>query len=98
MSAYMILNYDVTDAEALASYREVATPMLFGPGLGEVVAAADMSVPLPEGGPVGTHTVILRFADVDHARSVYGSQSYQAVIGERLAATQPRFAMIIPGL
>jgi uncharacterized protein (DUF1330 family) len=97
VSAYLIINYDVTDAAALAVYRDAATPMLVGPGLGEVVAVTAATVGLPEGEAPGTHTVVLRFDDVDQAQAIYDSEAYQAVIGERLAATTPRFAALVPG-
>lgn len=98
MPAYLVLNYDVNDAEALAAYREIATPMLLGPGLGQVVAAAGDTVGLPEAAAPGTHTVILRYDDVKHAQDIYDSAAYQAVLGDRLAATEPRFAAIVPGI
>lgn len=98
MPAYMVLNYDVTDAEALAAYRDRATPVLFGPGSVEVVAVSDATVGLPEGVATGTHTVILRFDDVAHAQAVYDADDYQAVLGDRLAATRPSAAFIVAGV
>ena len=51
---------------------------------------------LAEGAPQGTHTVILRFRDADEARRVYRSAEYRPHRDARLAATVPRFAMIVP--
>ncbi|MFJ8623869.1 DUF1330 domain-containing protein [Kitasatospora sp. NPDC093550] len=55
---------------------------------------------LSEGGrPAGgTHTVVLRFADAEQARAVYESEQYRELLEERLAATRPFTAMIVPTL
>ncbi|SDG04748.1 Uncharacterized conserved protein, DUF1330 family [Blastococcus aurantiacus] len=98
MAAYLILTYDVTDQDRLLRYRNAATPALLGPDGGELVVSTSQTLHLPEAPSSGTHTVILRFDDADHARRVYESGSYQAVIEERLAATTPRIAMIVPGV
>ena len=98
MPAFLVLTYDVTDADRLLRYRETATPALLGPGGGELVVSTSDTVHLPEAPSAGTHTVILRFEDGDHARRIYDSDAYQAVVGERLAATTPRVARIIPGI
>jgi uncharacterized protein (DUF1330 family) len=98
MPAYMVLDYDADDPEALAAYREAATPMLLGPGLAEVVAVRDATVALPEGVAIGTHAVSLRLEDVRQARAVYDTQDHQSVPGDRLAATRPSAALIAPGV
>ncbi|WP_433566624.1 DUF1330 domain-containing protein [Nocardia sp. CA-151230] len=46
----------------------------------------------------GTHTVVLRFRDIEQARAVYDSADYQDLLDERLAATVPFAAMIVPEL
>ncbi|MFF2073906.1 DUF1330 domain-containing protein [Kitasatospora sp. NPDC058162] len=98
MSALLILNYDVTDLERLTAYRKAATPVLLASG--ELVASTDRTVHLGEGGrpPGGTHTVVLRFADAEQARAVYESEAYREHLEERLAATVPFTAMIVPAL
>lgn len=98
MPALLILNYDVHDEAALMAYRQVAGPMLTGPSKGERVATTADTVDLGEGGPAGTHTVVLRFASVEAARQAYDAAEYQAVIGDRIAATTPRVSMIVPTL
>jgi uncharacterized protein (DUF1330 family) len=98
VSALLILNYDVHDEPALLAYRQVAGPMLTGPGRGERLATTAETVGLDEAGPTGTHTVVLRFPSVEAARRAYDAAEYQAVIGDRLAATTPRVAMIVPAL
>ena len=96
MPALLILNYDVTDPVALAAYRSAAGPVLLGTGAGELVASVPDTVFLAEGAPQGTHTVVLRFADVETARQVYGSEAYRPLLEARLRATRPRFAMVVP--
>lgn len=96
MPALLILNYDVTDPAALAEYRKAATPVLLGPGRGELVASTAPTEFLGEGAPMGTHTVVLRFPDAETARRVYESEDYRPHLEARLRATRPRFAMVIP--
>lgn len=96
MPALLVLTYDVTDPDRLLAYRDAATPALLGSGGGELVVSTGRTEHLPEAPSQGTHTVILRFNDAEHARRVYNSDGYQAVVGERLAATTPRIAMIVP--
>ncbi|MEU6587172.1 DUF1330 domain-containing protein [Nocardia sp. NPDC046763] len=100
MTALLILNYDVTDSRRLDIYREAAAPVLLGPGRGELLASTDRTVHLGEGGGSagGTHTVVLRFRDIEQARAVYDSADYQDLLDERLAATVPFAAMIVPEL
>ena len=98
MPAFLVLTYDVNDHDRLLRYRDAATPALLGPSGGELVVSTADTVHLPEASSQGTHTVILRFRDADHARRVYESEAYQKVVGERLAAVTPRVAMIVPGI
>jgi len=96
MAAFLVFTYDVTDNDRLLRYREAATQSLLGPGGGELVASTSKTVHLAEATSEGTHTVILRFQDAEHAHRVYTSEGYRAILNERLAATTPRIAMIVP--
>ncbi|MFB7909813.1 DUF1330 domain-containing protein [Kitasatospora sp. NPDC059146] len=98
MPALLILNYDVTDPERLEAYRQGAAAVLLGPA--ELVASTDRTVHLGEGGrpPGGSHTVVLRFADAEQAHAAYASDAYRGLLEERLAATVPFTAMIVPAL
>ncbi|MGC0313672.1 DUF1330 domain-containing protein [Kitasatospora acidiphila] len=100
MTALLILNYDVTDPQRPDAYRQAATPVLLGPDGGQLPAGTDQTVHLRAGGrpPGGTHTVVLRFRDAEQARAVYESARYQELLDERLAATVPFTAMIVPEL
>jgi len=96
MAAFLVLTYDVTDPQLLLAYREAATPILLGPSGGKLVASTDQTVHLPEATSSGTHTVIVQFESVERARAVYESAEYQALVEQRLAATLPTIAMIVP--
>ncbi len=95
MAALMILNYGVTDRDALNRYRAAAGPRLIGPGLATPVAMSDRTVDLGEGVSAGSDTVVLRFESVEAARAAYESDEYQAVLGDRLRATTPKFSLIV---
>jgi uncharacterized protein (DUF1330 family) len=97
MPALLILNYDVLDEEGLLAYRRAASPVIRGPGRGELVASTAETVHLPAEGPSqGTHTVILRFDSVEAARRTYDSEAYRPLLEERLRVTKPRFGLIVP--
>lgn len=95
MPALLILNYDVTDPDGLAAYREVAGPLLTGQCGAVRRVTTDSTLDLGEGNPVGSHTVVHEFPTVDAARDAYYSTAYQAVIADRFAATTPRTAFIV---
>ena len=96
MPALLIINYDVTDVERLDTYREPAGAALRGPGKGSPVVVAHDTIDLGEGNGAGATTVILEFPAVESAQEAFASPEYQAVIGERLASTDPKSAIIVP--
>lgn len=98
MPALMIINYNVTDPDALVAYRDAAVEILIGPDKGTLRVVTDQTVDLGEGGGVGTTTVVLEFPSVEVAKKIFDSAQYQAVIGHRLSATEPIHAMIVPTL
>ncbi len=93
MSALLILNYDVTDPDALNAYRTAARPLLSVAA--ERVALTTDTIDLAEAAPAGTHTVIWRFPSVAAAHAFYHSSAYQNVLADRLAATIPKAAIIV---
>ncbi len=95
MAALMILNYGVTDRDALNRYRAAAGPVLVGPNLATRVAMSDRTVDLGEGVSAGSDTVVLRFESVEAARAAYESDEYQTVLEDRLRATTPKFSLIV---
>ena len=98
MPALLIVNYDVTDRDALAGYRDAAAPLLVGPGLSEAVAVSSETIDLREGTSAGTDTVVLKFDSVEAARRAFSSDAYQAIINQRLDATEPKIAFIVETL
>lgn len=96
MPALLIINYDVTDAERLDAYRASAVAALVELGEGTVLAVTDGTVDLGEGNGAGATTVILEFPSAESAQRVFASDECQAVIGERIGATNPSFAVIGP--
>ena len=95
MAALIIVNYDVTDPDGLAAYREVASPILRGRYGADGLVATTETIDLGEGQTAGTHTVVLRFDSVAAAREAWESDEYQAVLPMRLAATTPKSAMLV---
>ncbi|MHC4846194.1 MAG: DUF1330 domain-containing protein [Planctomycetota bacterium] len=98
MPALMILNYDVTDRNRLDAYRQAARPVLIDDGGAEPLAISDATIDLGEAAPSGTDTVVLRFDSVEAARDAYDSGAYRAALADRLAATEPRFSVIVETL
>lgn len=98
MPAYLIVNYDVTDEDALMQYREQAVPVLIGEGRGKLLSTDAASLVLPESTDGGTHTVVIQFETKDRAMEVYRSEAYKPMIQARQAATRPCFALIVEGV
>lgn len=94
MAAYFISFRDtMKDAAAYAAYLQKAGPTL-GSREARLLVANGALTPLEGTCPDGV--VIIEFPDVQAARAWYDSPEYQAVIGERLAATEGR-AVIVEG-
>ena len=95
MAAYLIVNYDVTDADLYREYQKGAGPALMGQGA-ELVVFDPKSKQI-EGAEAGHQTVVMKFASREEAERVYNSPEYQAVVGKRLAASAKHFALIVDG-
>jgi uncharacterized protein (DUF1330 family) len=94
MAAYFISFRDtMKDAAAYAAYLQKATPTLTDRDARAIVANGALT-PLEGACPDGV--VIIEFPSVQAARDWYESPAYQAVLGERLAATEGR-AVIVEG-
>jgi len=91
MAAYFIAQYVVNDRKLYREYQAAAAPTILAAG-GELVAF-DVAAETIEGTPPGPQTVIVKFESTEVAKAWYKSPGYQAVVGERLAATQG-FAVI----
>lgn len=94
MSAYLVVNCTVKDMNLLNQYIAGA-----GASLGVVpvkLLAMDNDSETVEGTPAGSRTVLLEFDSKDDFRTWYNSPEYQAVVGQRLEATEG-FAVVIDG-
>jgi uncharacterized protein (DUF1330 family) len=95
MAAYFISFRDrMKDAAGYAAYLQKAAGSLAGREATPIVANGPLT-PLEGACPDGV--VIIEFPSVQAARDWYESPDYQAVLGERLAATEGR-AVIVEGL
>lgn len=96
MSAYLIVNYDVDNAELYGEYQQGAGPALkIGAECKLLVLDGD-STQL-EGEGAGKQTVVLEFESMEKAKEIYESGEYQAVIGKRHDATSKHFAVLVNG-
>ena len=82
MSAYLIFNYEITNAEEYAAYPRAAMPTMAASGA--EVLVADYESEAREGSP-GKVTVVLRFDSRDAALGWYESSEYQAAMKLRTA-------------
>ena len=96
MSAYLIVNYDIDDADLYGEYQGGAGPAL-KIGSDSQLLALDPDTNQLEGDGAGHQTVVLQFESIEKAKEIYESGEYQAVIGKRLAATSKHFALLVNG-
>jgi len=95
MAAYFIaFRESMKDPARYARYLEKAVASFEGHEMRALVANGAMT-PLEGERPDGV--VVIEFPDVAAAKAWYESPQYQAVIGERLAATEGR-ALIVEGV
>lgn len=96
MPAYLIINYDIADADQYGEYMAPAGPAL-GIGTECELVGFDGASQAVEGSP-GHQTVVLKFESKEKAQAAYDSADYQAIVGTRHAATTNHFAVLIDGL
>ncbi len=94
MAAYLVANYDVTDADRYAEYQKSAAPIMAGGGK---ILILDKESVAKEGEP-GHQTVVIEYPTKEAALAAYESDDYQAVIGIRLGATANGRAVIVDGM
>ncbi|HWM22545.1 MAG TPA: DUF1330 domain-containing protein [Ilumatobacteraceae bacterium] len=94
MAAYFIVNARITDPEGLARYRAAVQPSFEGREVKVLVSTDDATT--IEGTPAGERAVVLEFPDRAAALDWYHSDTYQEVLGMRLAATDG-FAILVDG-
>ena len=80
MAAYVVANYQVTNAEAYADYPPAVVKTLLKHGA-EILAADYESERLE--GDTSVVTIVLKFQTKDSARAWYNSPEYQEIIHYR---------------
>ncbi len=96
MTAYLIVNYNIDDADGYKAYQKGAGPALKIGSDSKLLVLDHNSVHL-EGESAGTNTVVLQFDSMEQAREIYDSGDYQAVLPGRLNATSNHFAVLVEG-
>ena len=96
MSAYLIVNYNVENADLYKEYQGGAGGAL-NIGTDCQLLVLDPKSEAMEGSP-GHQTVVLQYDSKEKALESYKSGAYQAVVGKRLDATSSHFAVIVDGM
>lgn len=93
--AYFVIEVKITDAQGIRPYQAQveATYKAFG---GERIVVGETPEPL-EGEPPTGVIVILRFPSLAQAHAWHASESYQAILGHRLASADSR-AYFVEGI
>ena len=96
MAAYLIVNFDVDDADTYRTYQKGAVPSL---GIGESsrLVAYDTATTQVEGENAGHQTVVLEFPTMEEAKAAYESEAYQEVLPVRFQATSKHFGLLVEG-
>jgi uncharacterized protein (DUF1330 family) len=91
MPAYAIVQVDVKDAEAYAKYAELAGPAVAKYG-GEFLARGG-KVEVMEG-TTRARCVIIRFADMETAKTFYHGPEYQEALSHGLPASERDYKFV----
>ncbi|MEZ5818313.1 MAG: DUF1330 domain-containing protein [Hyphomicrobiaceae bacterium] len=92
MTAYVIAEVEVTDAEAYKLYADKA-PGVTLPAGGKYLARAG-HVEALEGEPPRSRVVVIEFEDLEKARAFYYGKAYQEIIPLRQAASKGRLFLV----
>ncbi|MDR7294849.1 uncharacterized protein (DUF1330 family) [Pelomonas aquatica] len=92
MSAFIIADVTVTDADQMAKYREWSTKAMHEHHAEVLVRGGDIEV--LEGDWHPSRLVVLRFADRAAARAFYNSDTYQHARSLRLQAGVMRMTLV----
>jgi len=88
MTAYVVVEVEIRDAQAFAAYRQLGLPTIAKHG-GRVLARSDEAISL-EGEWHPPRIVIVEFPSVEAAQRWHASPEYQAARRLRLAAGTTR--------
>lgn len=94
MSAYMIADLTIRNAEGFAAYVKAAGPLIekFG---GRVIARSDATVALE--GVAPDHFVVIRFDSMDAAERFYHSEDYRLPLQQRLGGLATGRVFLVAG-
>ena len=92
MSAYIIVEVDVTDPDKFEEYRKLVPPTIEAYG-GRYVARGG-AVESLEGGWQPKRIVVLEFDDVERARAWHGSDAYAPARALRDASARSRMIVV----
>ncbi|MBY5804183.1 DUF1330 domain-containing protein [Rhizobium ruizarguesonis] len=87
MSAYLVVDLDIHDPEAIADYRSKALPLVVKAG-GRLIALDD--APLELEGWQATNMLIIEFLDMDAIRGLFASPEYAPLAHQRQASAGSR--------
>jgi uncharacterized protein (DUF1330 family) len=93
MTAYIIVNYQVEDADQYKTYQKGAAPAL-GIGSDCKLRVLEHNSEALEGDP-GSNTVVLEFESREKAKEIWDSQAYRDVVDLRLGASSKHFAVLV---
>lgn len=96
MTAYVIVNYEITDPDLYQEYLADVGPILKIGDTGTALVVDSESEAL-EGSP-GPQTVVLRYDSIEAAKEVWESGVYRDIVGKRLGASSNHFAVLVKGL
>lgn len=85
MPGYIIAQVTIHDSAEYEKYL-AGIPETFAPFEGRVLVAADDEIEVLEGTWPRTHTVVLEFPSIGHAKRWYESPDYQAIVHHRFNA------------
>jgi uncharacterized protein (DUF1330 family) len=92
MTAYVLANVAVHDMDRYQRYREKVLPTIEAHGGRFLVRAGRTEV--VEGTWHPARVVVLEFPDMATARRWYDSPGYQAIVGDRIAATTSNLVFV----
>ena len=92
MSAYIIVDIEVTDPEAFEKYRSQVSPMIAKHGGKYLVRGGPFEV--LEGDWTLNRLVVLEFPTIETAKEFYDSEEYRPLKEMRLKATKSNLVLV----
>jgi len=87
MSAYLVVDLDIQDSDAIADYRSKALPLVAEAG-GRLIALDD--APLQLEGWEASNMLIIEFPDMQAIRDLFASPAYAPLARQRQSAAGSR--------